>query len=141
MGGYVVTIAETANFRWEIHVSLSDAFPRHWFGVCDKRDESRWIDMRTTGAEGSNQSQNDAFDEALDELQKEAEGNRQYAMLTKDQLTLATLWERMNDAQKSEEHYRKMTQKYEELFYSLKVAWDSIERARSKPAVKGETDV
>ena len=48
MGGYVVTIAETTNFRWEIHVSLSDAFARHWFGVCDKRDENRWIDMRKT---------------------------------------------------------------------------------------------
>ena len=62
----------------------------------------------------------DAFDEFLDELEKESKGNRQYAALTREQLTLADMWERMNRAENDLISYRRRYEELNEVFSQLK---------------------
>ena len=118
MGGYIVKIAETPNFVWEVHVNLSGDRPKHWMEIHDKRNERRWIEMRESSSDDAPQF--DAFGEFLDELEKESQGNRQYTALTREQLTLANMWERMNKAENDLISYRRRYEELEGVFRELK---------------------
>jgi len=128
MGGYVVTIAETTSFRWELHVNLADEYPRYEIRFIEKDDEEYEILMRT---DSSNDNHYQMFDEMVTELEHESELFRQYQAfkeISKDELTLTKIWTRMQSAEQELDHLRRRAEKAEDVLKQLAAYGRTIER-------------
>lgn len=113
MAGSYLTIAETANYKWQINENHSNAYRTYSFLVVRKKD-GKEIEPRPHG--DCDDELFKEFDVAYDELEKESHQKNQYQELTEEQVTLAEMWHRMKVAEDKLESYKKSYEKLKNLF-------------------------
>lgn len=120
MGGSAILLAETENYKWYIYENHSGSYQTYRLKVYNKKDENNDLEIREHSE--SSDKEYKEFDNAFDELEKERGLKYNYSKLTEEQITLAEMYKRMEEAERSLEYCKRRKQELEELFNKIKEA-------------------